>query len=239
MLTSLLQRFPLFKGLLDFAFPPLCSGCRAFADDSGNICENCQAAIDWFEDPFVLTDSGFVPVRLERDWLGKHLFPLFAGGNYADPLKEIVTSFKFRGATASFSLLAERVAGIHGERISKLNATALVPIPLHPSREYRRAYNQATLFALEISRLLSIPVDDDLLYRVKRRKPQAKLSEAERVRNIRNVFSVNQEKDQTGADRLILVDDVVTSGQTILEAKRTLEQVGYEAVAAISVAHGV
>ncbi len=112
----------------------------------------------------------------------------------------------------------------------------LVPVPLHCSREKHRGYNQAALYAKEIGRLLEIPVREDILLRIKKRKPQSKLKFAERAVNIKGVFTVAYEAD--GEERVILVDDVVTSGATAAEARKELEKAGYQVCAVVAMAHG-
>lgn len=240
MLTMVLGKLPLIKGLLDFAFPPLCSGCGSFTENRGAVCEACLAAIDWFERPFCLTCTGFIETEKGCPACGGDSFPLYTAGNYTDPLKQIVVRYKFRGATAAAELLAGEITNRFAGWIGRLQPAHLVPIPLHPSREHVRGYNQATLFAVELGKLLDMAVDDNIIFRTAKRRPQAKLSQSQRAKNIRGVFAVAGEAASDYASRrLILVDDVVTSGQTVLEARRTLEAGGFEVAAAIAMAHGL
>ena len=113
-----------------------------------------------------------------------------------------------------------------------------MPVPLYPSREHYRGYNQAAILADELAHRLDFEVRRDLLARVKQRKPQAKLDVRHRVRNIKDVFEVIRPPDDNVKD-LILVDDVVTSGSTVLEAKRTLENAGFKVKAVVSIAHAM
>ncbi len=239
MLTALANRFPLFKGLLDFAFPPLCSGCEAYCDDTGGVCEQCQSRIDWYQRPFCLTCGAFVESDRGCTACGERSFLLCAGGNYASPLKDIIIRLKFRGAVSPVGFLAGRLAELFGERINKLAPDVLVPIPLHPGREYSRGYNQASLLAEKLSCLISVPVDETIIFRVKKRRPQASLKAWQRAENIRGVFTVSGERDLVDRTRrVMLVDDVVTSGSTVREAAEVLRKVGYRVVGAVAVAHG-
>ena len=239
MLTALLSRYQLLQGLLDFIFPPLCSGCGSYTEAPGGVCEGCLEAIDWFKEPFCLADVNFAAGEEDPASGPKLSFPLFTGGNYTAPLKQIIINYKFRSATACIGLLAGRIVDQFSVKLCKFKPAMLVPIPLHPSREYRRGYNQATLFARELGRLLEMPVDEEILVRAKKRKPQARLREPERARNIRDVFSVSTGRTEESTLGVIIVDDVVTSGQTALEARKTLDRAGYTVVAAISIAHGL
>ena len=230
-------RFPLLRGLVDFVYPPLCAGCGMYTEEAGGICGNCIKAIDWWDKPIAMTDLDFRPEALDSD-LQTDSFPLFAAASYADPMQQIIVKYKFRGAVSAAPLVAEKLAVRFSEQIRKLSPAVLLPIPLHPSREYLRGYNQAQIFADELAGALDLPVDKDLLVRLRKRRPQSRLRKSKRAANIRGVFALVEEPvDPDRCRRVILVDDVVTSGQTIFEARRTLIQGGFEVVGAIAMAH--
>ena len=188
MLTGLLDRFPLIRGLIDFVYPPLCAGCREYTETPGGICDRCLGRIDWWDKSILLTDVDF---RTLSDWAGKEpaSFPLFAAGSYVGPLREIVVRYKFHGATSVVPVVAERLVTQFGAEIQKLSPALLIPIPLHPSREYVRGYNQAVVLARAVSLLVDIPVVDDIIFRVKKRRPQSRLSKSKRAANIQSVLS--------------------------------------------------
>ena len=152
-------------------------------------------------------------------------------------MREIVVRYKFHGATSVVPVVAVRLVTQFGAEIQKLSPALLVPIPLHPSREYVRGYNQALVLAKAVSLLVDIPVVDDIIFRVKKRRPQSRLSKSKRAANIQSVFALSAELDSDLCRRVILVDDVVTSGQTLFEARRTLQAGGFEVVGAIAIAH--
>ncbi|MEW6049461.1 MAG: ComF family protein [Candidatus Zixiibacteriota bacterium] len=162
---------------------------------------------------------------------------LYAFGDYRDPLKEIIIQFKFRGITAPAKTLAAAIDGKFGDRLQPFGDAQLVPIPLYPSREYARGYNQAYLFAEALSEQLRMPCLGDILYRVAHRRPQAKLHHDARTRNVKGVFEVAREAE--GRQQVILVDDVVTTGATVAEARRVLLAAGYQVPAVIAMAHGL
>ncbi len=221
--------------MLDFAFPPLCAGCGGFHEEEGDICDLCRSRIDWYQTPFMLATKE----PTSHDTGKASELQLFAAGDYSDPLREIIINFKFRGVTGIAGCLADKIVSQFGDGITKLGTVELVPIPLHPSREYSRGYNQATLLAEEIGRRLDIPVNDQTLVRTIRRKPQSRLKESDRERNIKGVFTLVDPETQDNERNLVLVDDVVTSGQTVLEARRVLIKAGYRVPAVIAMAHGL
>lgn len=240
MLTELVERLPFLRGLLDFAFPPLCAGCGEYTEEPAGICPACLQAIDWYEDPFCLTCGDFIPPGEACERCGDKSLMLFPGGNYVDPLKKAVVNYKFRGATRLAGVLAERVNAQFKDRIREVKPSLLIPIPLHPSREHQRGYNQAEVFAEALSERLGLPVETGVLFREKLKRPQARLRKSARAANIRGVFAVDREiATELEDDRLLLVDDVVTSGETVKEARRILAAAGLDVVGVLSMAHGL
>lgn len=238
-LEMILERLPLLRGLLDFVFPPLCSGCGEFTENRYAVCKRCLESIDWHQRPFCLTCGGIVETEKGCRQCETDSFPLYSAGNYADPLQQIVIRYKFHSATGAAALIATKVSEQFAPWLAKYKPVLLVPIPLHPGREHRRGYNQATLFATELGKLLDMDVNDGIIFRTKKRKPQSKLKQAARAANIKGVFAVGGDAAfEVETQKLILVDDVVTSGQTVLEARKTLQASGYEVVAVIAMAHG-
>ena len=236
MLTGLAERSEILRGLIEFVYPPLCAGCGEYSGNNQTICPICQARIDWYEEPIALT-----PVDFSRNEESAPLsFPLYAAGDYSGPLREAVIQFKFRGVTSVATVMAERIATQFGEKIERLGPFLLVPIPLHPGREYVRGYNQASLLAGALAERLEAAVDETLIVRVARKRTQAKLKRRQRASNIRGVFEcVAEPPSAEQCERVILVDDVITSGQTVFEARRVLVANGYQVVGAISIAHGL
>jgi ComF family protein len=134
---------------------------------------------------------------------------------------------------------AARTVQIHEKAIRQLRPDYLVPIPLHPAREYGRGYNQARVFAEALAGPLGLALATDLLIRTGKRREQARLRQSDRARNVRGVFEVWNEEAVDKQARLLLVDDVVTSGETAFEARRVLRENGYQVVGVISIAHGL
>jgi len=236
MLSSLTDKSPLLKGLLDFVFPPLCLGCGEFNDNHPVICESCRSKIDAYEHPICLNCFELIPDAKGCPICRDKYVPLFAYGNYVSPLQEIIIRFKFKGITTPAALFASLLYEQFQKQLQSLKAEMLIPVPLYPSHEKHRGYNQAALFAEQLAELLDLQVRKDILFRVEKRKPQAKLKFERRVENIKGAFTVAEEAEND--ERVILVDDVVTSGATAKEAKRELEEAGYRVCAVVAIAHG-
>jgi ComF family protein len=113
-----------------------------------------------------------------------------------------------------------------------------IPVPLHPKRLRWRGFNQAVILAREVGRLWEIPVDPFLLLRSRETPPQTELREDERRKNVRGAFTVNPRKSVQGK-KLLLVDDVYTSGATVNECSRTLLRAGAKQVQVLTLTRTV
>jgi len=236
MLSELANRSPLLKGLLDFVFPPLCLGCGEFNTNYIDVCENCLNRIDTYNYPICLSCQQIIPDDKRCPICRDDYVPLFSYGHYSSPMQDIIIQFKFKGVTSPARTFAVLLHKQFQKQLQSLKADMVVSVPLYPSREKHRGYNQAALFAEQLAGLLDLPVREDILFRIKKRKPQVNLEFTKRARNIKGVFTVAQEA-QSG-EKVILVDDVVTSGATATEARKELEKAGYKVGGVAAIAHG-
>jgi ComF family protein len=222
--------------LMDFVFPPLCLGCGEFTEAAEAICGACCAEIDHDATPICLNCLQPLQEKNLCGVCGEWALPLFFCGGYVAPLDSIIKQFKFHGITPPADFFARQLADSFGEQIADLNANQLIPIALHPAREDVRGYNQAFLLAEALGKHLGLPVDNTSLRRVHKRRPQSNLSLRKRVANIKGVFRALP--PPTPGTRSILVDDVATSGVTVMQAKEVLEEAGHRVVAVMAIAHG-
>lgn len=111
----------------------------------------------------------------------------------------------------------------------------IVPVPLHISRLRQRGFNQAVLLGKVLSQQLSLPLLPDALVRIKRTEPQIKLSAAERRLNVKGAFTVKRTETVVGK-RILLLDDVMTTGSTMDECAKELKKAGASTVIATTIA---
>lgn len=223
--------------VLDIFFPALCLNCQCHLDQhSGNlVCNSCLASIK-------INSTAFCPIcraRLPNNAKICHLesrYILGAAGNYNDPiLQNLIHHFKYKG----FKNLAPVLVKLMIEYIknSKLNieSFAVLPIPLHPSRERRRGFNQAELLGKFLTDNFRLKMAL-ALERIKNNKPQAGLKDtAERKKNMENCFVI-QESETIYGKNILLVDDVFTSGATMDEAAKVLKSAGAKKIMALVLA---
>ena len=141
---------------------------------------------------------------------------------------------EFRPEYAEF--YADQIVRYLSDIIKTFDADVLVPIPLHPAKFKKRGYNQSELLANELSKRLSIPVETHLLERTKKTKDQKKLSGNQRLKNTVGAFHMPQ--NGVKYKKIILVDDVYTTGATLDEASRTLISGGLKNIYFVTVAIG-
>jgi ComF family protein len=152
-----------------------------------------------------------------------------------NPLARALWAFKYDGrldvGARLGRLLADQVP--FGPR----DVDLVLPVPLEPQRLRRRGFNQACVLADPVARRLRVPLLHDLLRRHGARAPQAGLPEAARWRNVEGVFTASGH-DVAGA-RALLVDDVLTTGATVIECVRELRRAGAAAVDVLTLARAV
>lgn len=119
-----------------------------------------------------------------------------------------------------------------------IDADVIIPVPLHPARLRAREFNQSLLLADELSRHLARPVSATNLVRTAATDPQTTLSRQERLRNLRNAFEIRRPQDLAGK-RILLVDDVFTTGTTLNECAKTLRKSGAGTVFALTLVRTV
>ena len=161
--------------------------------------------------------------------------PVFAGARYAEPLISAIHRFKYGAAPE----LCTELASLSTRAIDLLGIEAgdvWVPVPLHPLRLAERGYNQAALLALDLARRSHGTVDARRLCRLRHTEQQAKRKRGARSENVAGAFSL-RDRSQRRAQRVVLVDDVVTTGATLAACIDVLHAAGDHVVGCVAVAY--
>lgn len=140
---------------------------------------------------------------------------------YDDVSRPLILSFKHGGHTDRLAFFAAQLHRAGHAALSK--SDLILPVPLHRTRLLKRRYNQSALLARALSKRCGVPMDADSLLRHRRTPSQAGKSAAGRRRNVQGVFEV---KGNVGGKRLIVLDDVMTTGATLESCARTLKRAG-------------
>lgn len=236
--------------LVDLIFPPACEACSALG--RLGLCERCMKQVVTVGEPLCAhCGVPFDPAVSRPPRLCSYCnseAPLFDGarayGLHTGPLRQAVISYKFRGRTALApflaALLAERVAAEEdchwGLPLSGMDA--VVPVPLHSERLRWRGFDQAALLCRHLATALEKPLWEHFLMRSRSTLPQVGLNLDQRRENVRNAFEVTDAAAILGR-RLLIVDDVYTTGATANDAARALKAAGADEVHLVTITRTV
>ncbi len=158
-----------------------------------------------------------------------------AAGIYDAPLRDAIHALKFGGCQALAGPLGRLMAEVAATD-PRLRADLIVPVPLHPQRLRERGFNQAELLAAEVGAYLRLPVRTDLLHRARPTKSQTELSRSDRRANVRAAFVAGS---RCAFGRILLLDDVMSTGFTAAECSRVLRAAGTREVVVATAALAV
>jgi ComF family protein len=159
-------------------------------------------------------------------------------GFYAAELSSVIQNLKFRGRKNLDGLLAQLLVWTFCDTWACNDFDLIVPVPLHSKRKRERGYNQAALLAECLSHHIGIPHRESLLSRVRPTLSQVGLTDLERFRNLRGAFRC-LDAGRAAGQRILLIDDVMTTGATVTNASETLLAGGAARVSVLTVARAV
>jgi ComF family protein len=215
----------LASGLESFFFPSLCRACGAELDGRGArlLCAECRGEflaplpVGWRES-----------CRLDGDGV-----PRYARLPYDGPAGEAVRLLKFGGKRRMAPLLAACVVPLAAELKGAYRLDILVPVPLHPVRRRERRFNQAEEIGRPVARDAALAFGPRGLARTVNTRPQVELSGEDRLANVVGAFAA---REAFAGKRVLLLDDVITTGATVRECGRVLRDAGAAAVVALAAA---
>jgi len=235
-----------FRALLDLLFPPLCHICMAFIPGAGElfICADCLEKITFIAAP--LCSVCGVPFGTENGsdhvcgacLIHRPIHLCRSATLFGGPIQELVHRFKY-GHRVHLSqplglLVARSLAPFYDEAAPEL----IVPVPLHRKRLRQRGYNQSQLIGGVLEQQWQVPLELGNLRRVRWTEPQTSLDAADRRSNVSGAFAVRDPRRVEGK-RVLLVDDVLTTGSTLRACAEPLREAGAAAIFAVTVARGV
>lgn len=208
------------RELADFLrlfFPSTCLICGKRLGSFGMVlCLECEIRLpimqhtDASRDPVCQIFWGRIPVQA-----GTALFRFEKGSAY----QSLIHDLKYRGHWRT-GLYLGRLLGQKLQRGPSSDCDFVVPVPLHPKRLRQRGYNQSEFIARGISQVLGIPVQSKLIRRTKYQHSQTSLTRIERFQNMDRVFSLCRSTPELQNKKILLVDDIVTTGATLEACSR-------------------
>ena len=231
------------KGLLDVLLPPRCLACAAAVDVPGRLFGACWGEIDFIAAPYCHCCG--LPFAFDEGadslcgaCLGQP--PAFdharAVLRYNGVARSLVLGFKLGDRTHGAPAFAAWMGRGGGDLIAK--ADAVTPVPLHRWRLFTRRYNQSGLLARVIAANADLTFEPDLLVRTRNTESQRKFGRLGRFENVRGAFTVRPGREVAGR-RIILVDDVMTTGATVNACATTLKRAGAASVVVLTLARVV
>ena len=212
---------------LDIALPTLCVACREPVTGEG-VCAACWAKLSFIAPPFCprlgipfVYDPGPGLLSMQAIAAPPAYQRARAAVRYDDVARTLVHALKYQDRTDLAPAMGRWMARAGQELL--IEADALVPVPLHWRRGWSRRYNQSGALARVIQRQSGVPVSGDALRRVRSTQQQIGLSRSERETNVQGAFKVAAERRvEIQGRRIVLIDDVLTSGATIDACARAL-----------------
>lgn len=238
--------------ILNLILPRYCAGCKK---SNEAFCENCLALSYKYGAHCLICGQRNNSGKICPEHLMGRLNILWAG-RYDGALREAVRQLKYRKrkelAEPLANLLCKKFKEIYPK--IKYEDCAVIPIPLHFKKEHERGFNQAELLARDFSQLSKVQLLTNALIKIKETPAQVEVKDKEkRIKNLEGAFSVNLpplnplliKEGKTGVVTIILIDDVATTGATLIHAARALEKSGLPAgkagvqkIIGLAVAHG-
>ena len=220
----------MLRHALDAALPPLCPSCRAPLGDGAGLCATCWSKLSFIEKPYCARlgipftyDPGPGLLSMEAIAAPPAYDRARAAVRYDDTARALVLSFKYGDRLDLAPMMGRWMARAGCELLE--DADALIPVPLHWRRLWSRRFNQSAALAEAISRASGVAVLHEALKRVRATPQQVGLSKTERADNVQGAFKVPNKAAVAGR-RLVLIDDVLTSGATVDTCARALLRAG-------------
>ncbi len=221
--------------LLDLVYPPHCLACRR---PGAWLCSSCAESISFLQAPVChhcgtpIRQAGLCPSCQHRQ---SDLMGVRSVAFHLSPLREAVHALKYEGMRVLAEPLGEILAQYWPS--ADLMVSVVVPVPLHTERLRQRGYNQSLLLATALGKRVGLPVEQHVLVRSRNTPSQVGLSIDERWANVRDAFRCSS--DALSGERVLLIDDVYTTGATLETCASALLESGAAEVWALTLVRAV
>lgn len=230
------------RAAVDLILPPQCMLCARRVTTAGTLCAACWARVEFICAPMCPRTGrpfghdpgeGVLSVEALEGRIAYDRARVVA--RYEDTIRDLVHALKYRDRLDIARPLGRLMARAGADLLA--GADFLVPVPLYRFRMWRRRYNQAALLARWAGEAAGVPVRADLLRRTRPTRPQVGLTASQRKRNVSGAFAVpGPLVGEVAGRRVVVVDDVITTGATVDACVRCLRRAGAESVDVLAVA---
>lgn len=228
--------------LLDLLFPKFCLNC---GKEGSYLCQDCFSLIDTFKrqycpfcsEPKIVLDGKTCNSCRKP----KKLAGLYCAVSYDNFIvKKLINQFKYEPYIKELSKPLTLLIVTHFINLNNLpnfKEFILIPVPLHKKKLKQRGFNQASEIGKELSKNLKVPLFDNVLIKIKQTLAQVELKKEQREKNIKGVFAC-QKPELVKNRKILLIDDIFTTGSTVEECARVLKTAGAKEIWGIAVARG-
>ena len=233
-----------FRGLVSLFYPPFCAVCARAVGPEQSLCLSCTEKKLRIRPPFCAKCSQPFTGAITGSFTcancaNRHLHFEAAVSAYRSRgvAREVVHRFKYGRQIHLRRLLGDwLVEALKDSRLAARRFDLVVPVPLHPARQRERGFNQAELLAAELRRVSGLTVRN-VLQRTRYTATQTQFDRSERMENLRGAFRLRRGSNVQDL-RMLLVDDVLTTGSTLSECASVLREAGALSVHAVTAARG-
>lgn len=217
----------MLRAALDLALPRLCAACREPVDGQG-LCPHCWSKLSFISRPYCerlgvpfVYDPGPGILSMEAIADPPAYARARAAVRYDEVARTLVHALKYQDRTDLAPIMGRWMARAGGELLK--DADMLIPVPLHWRRGWSRRYNQSGALGRVIERQTGVKLRGELLLRVRATEQQVGLSRPQRASNVQGAFEVSPDRrSQIPGRRVVLIDDVLTTGATVDACARAL-----------------
>jgi ComF family protein len=221
------------EALASIVFPPRCPVCDEVIHVGKDTCDDCRKKVVCIGEP-VCKKCGKPLENQRREYCSdcarkQHYFSqgkaVFV---YQGEIRHSMYRFKYSNKREYAAYYAKEAARIYGGWIRRKQIEAIVPVPMYRWKEKGRGYNQAAVFAMALGERMNLPVEKRMVKRIRNTTPQKELNDVERKANLKKAFQLVP--DIVKYKKILIVDDIYTTGSTIDAVAEVLLQAGVEEI---------
>ncbi|MFI4983744.1 MAG: ComF family protein [Rickettsiales bacterium] len=220
-------------------YPPLCFGCRVAVDANNTLCNKCWGKLSIIANPMCKHCGIPFPVEMEglcqycRERKPKYKAAR-AALRYDDFCEDLIHKYKYYDKTELVPIFANFISKA-GEEIIPI-CEVIIPVPMDSKKLRQRKYNQAALLAKKLADIYGKKYIPDYLLKTKSIPSQSGLTRENRFKNVKGIFAFNLKYRREIYDRVLLIDDVYTTGATVIECTKQLKKHGVSEVFILTIA---
>lgn len=211
----------MFEKILNLIFPNVCGFCNQINKDS--LCKNCELMLTKYE------------INCITKTQNKYFDYLFCALKYKDCVREKILQYKFFENSYLYKTFAKII--IKNKKIYGFLKLydIIISVPMHKSKKAVRGYNQSELIASELAKQMELEFGKNILIKQINTKVQSTLTKTQRTENIKNAFAV-MDFEKIKGKKVILIDDIYTTGSTVNECSKVLKQAGAKEICVVTIA---